>query len=87
MFFLTWYLSLDYFFLYTGDPCEGMQSLLRQTKKSRCRPVLTLVKTVAQHNKALIVSEEVFEVFHKLLKSDEENATDDITGKQLTTGK
>lgn len=37
-----------------------------------------LVKTVAEHNKAFIVSPEVFEVLNKLLKSDEDNATGDV---------
>ena len=27
------------FFLYTGDPCEGVQSLPPQTKNSRYSPV------------------------------------------------
>ena len=37
-----------------------------------------LVKTVAEHNKAFIVSPKVFEVLNKLLKSDEDNATGDV---------
>ena len=37
-----------------------------------------LVKTVAEHKKAFIVSLEVFEVLNKLLKSDEDNATGDV---------
>ena len=37
-----------------------------------------LVKTVADNEKAFVVSPELFEVLNKLLKSDEENATGDV---------
>ena len=37
-----------------------------------------LVKILAEHNKAFIISPEVFEVLNKLLKLDEENATGDV---------
>ena len=45
-FFLTWYLSLlGYFFLYTGDPCEGARSLTPQTKNPRYGPENTVWRT------------------------------------------
>lgn len=37
-----------------------------------------LVKTVADNEKAFVVSPELFEVINKLLKSDEDNATGDV---------
>lgn len=37
-----------------------------------------LVKTVANNEKAFVMSPELFEVINKLLKSDEDNATGDV---------
>ena len=43
----------------------------------KCTPS-ALMKTVAEHNKAFIVSPKAFEVLNKLLKWDEENVTSDV---------
>lgn len=81
------------FMVIIGPPGRGKSQALKeaslqplhdlQDKKNlpntiieKCTSV-ALVKTVANNEKAFVVSPELFEVINKLLKSDEDNATGD----------
>ena len=82
------------FMVFVGPPGTGKSQVLKegalqpihdiQTERDLPNTIiekctsLALVKTVAEHKKAFVVSPEVFDVVNKLLKSDEDNATGDV---------
>ena len=82
------------FMVFVGPPGTGKSQVLKegalqpihdiQTERDLPNTIIekctssALVKTVAEHKKAFVVSPEVFDVVNKLLKSDEDNATGDV---------
>jgi len=82
------------FMVFVGPPGTGKSQVVKEGALQPIRDVQTerdltntiiekcassaLVKTVAEHKKAFVVSPEVFEVLNKLLKSDEDIATGDV---------
>ena len=82
------------FMVFVGPPGTGKSQVLKegalqpirdvQTERDLSNTIFekctssTLVKTVAEHKKAFVVSPKVFEVLNKLLKSDEDNTTGDV---------
>ena len=82
------------FMVFVGPPGTGKSQVLQegalqpihdiQTERDLPNTIIekctssALVKTVAEHKKAFVVSPEVFDVVNKLLKSDEDNATGDV---------
>ena len=82
------------FMVFVGPPETGKSQVLKegarqpicdvQTERDLSNTIIekctssALVKTVAQHKKAFVVSPKVSEVLSKLLNSDEDNATGDV---------
>ena len=87
-------MPLNIYSIFVGPPTTGKSQAIKECAISplssvteetdSTSPVIQkctssgLIKTVADNNKAFLLSGEIYDVLFKLLKSDEENATGDV---------